>query len=405
MTKYEKPLWLEEFPKSRVPSYPRYRGDGDAPVVVVGGGLTGCLTAYGLAAAGQKVLLLEADRIGRGETARATGWIADEPDVRFADLERALGLRGARRAWQAWRRAALDFTALLRRLEIKCRLEPRASVTIASTPDQAVRLKRDQKARRDAGLDAVALPARSVKAEVAADAAAALRSRDGATIDPYRACVGIAAAALERGASLFEGSAVRRITFDRRIANVVTEGGTIRTRRVVIATGTPTAVFRSLQRHFWFHTRSAVVTEPVPARVRKALGARRSVVRDSAQPPHVVLWVDDDRLLVSGADSAAVPERQRAKTAVQRTGQLMYELSVLYPDISGIQPAYGWSSDYARTEDGLPYVGPHRNFPHQLFAFGDSSHGVTGAYLASRILLRHCVNELDPADEVFGFHR
>ncbi len=83
----------------------------------------------------------------------------------------------------------------------------------------------------------------------------------------------------------------------------------------------------------------------------------------------------------------------------------MYELSVLYPDISGIQPAYGWSSDYARTEDGLPYVGPHRNFPHQLFAFGDSSHGVTGAYLASRILLRHCVNELDPADEVFGFHR
>ena len=44
---------------------------------------------------------------------------------------------------------------------------------------------------------------------------------------------------------------------------------------------------------------------------------------------------------------------------------------------------------YARTADGLPYIGPHRNFPHHLFAFGDSSHSVTGAYLASRILLRH----------------
>ena len=39
---------------------------------------------------------------------------------------------------------------------------------------------------------------------------------------------------------------------------------------------------------------------------------------------------------------------------------------------------------YARTSDGLPYIGPHRNFPHHLFAFGDSSRSVTGAYLASR---------------------
>ena len=47
--------------------------------------------------------------------------------------------------------------------------------------------------------------------------------------------------------------------------------------------------------------------------------------------------------------------------------------------------------------EGLPYIGPHRNFPHQLFAFGDSSHSVTGAYLASRILLRHHLGETDPS--------
>jgi hypothetical protein len=48
-------------------------------------------------------------------------------------------------------------------------------------------------------------------------------------------------------------------------------------------------------------------------------------------------------------------------------------------------------------------IGPHRNFPRHLFAFGDASLSVTGAYLASRILLRHCLEELEPADEVFGF--
>ena len=100
-----------------------------------------------------------------------------------------------------------------------------------------------------------------------------------------------------------------------------------------------------------------------------------------------------------------VPERLREKTIVQRTGQLMYELSTIYPEISGILPEYGWDAPYALTAEGVPYIGPHRNFPHHLFAFGDASSGVTGAYLASRVLLRHHLGETDSADEAFGFNR
>src|SRR6185436_18423721 len=105
---------------------------------------------------------------------------------------------------------------------------------------------------------------------------------------------------------------------------------------------------------------------------------RDLVLRDSADPPHIVRWVDGERLLVTGADSESPPDRQLEKVIVQRTGQLMYELSTLYPEISGIAPEYGWDAAYARTDDGLPYIGPHRNYPHHLFAFGDASHSVTG---------------------------
>jgi glycine/D-amino acid oxidase-like deaminating enzyme len=143
----------------------------------------------------------------------------------------------------------------------------------------------------------------------------------------------------------------------------------------------------------------------VSAKIRQLLGRRQSVVRDWSEPSHVVRWVDDERLLVSGADVLTPPVRLRDRLAVQRTGQLMYELSTLYPDISGILPAYGWDAPYARTSDGLPYIGPHRNFPHHLFAFGDSSHGITGAYLASRMLLRHYLDELESADRHFEFTR
>jgi len=413
MTKYGRSPWLDAFPTSRVPAYPRHRGDMQTEAVIVGGGLTGCTTAYAFAAAGLKVLLLEADQIGRGATAYSSGWIAEEPGVAFADLEKAVGLRGARYAWQVWRRAALDFISLLRRLDIKCHLEERGSAIVAATTEQAARLKRDQKARREAGLDVSMMNARAIKTDLGLDASAAIRRKHGATLDPYRACVGLAAAAADRGAVLSERSPVRQITFNRKIATVMTANGRIRTRRVVVATGMPTPLFKALARHFWFHTTYAVQAEPVPAKIRQQIGfgrparASRStdVVRDSAQPPHIIRWIDDDRILITGADSEAIAPRLRDKVIVQRTGQLMYELSTLYPEISGIRPDYGWAADYARTAEGLPYLGPHRNYPHHLFAFGDSSRSVTGAYLTSRILLRHHSGELDRGDEVFGFHR
>jgi len=362
-------------------------------------------TAYALAAAGVKVVLFEADRIGRGSAGGSGGWIADDPGVPFADVQRALGLRAARRAWQAWRRSALDFTALIRRLGVKCDLEPRPTVTVALTPEQSVRFKRDQKARREAGIDAPSVNARAIAAEIAIQGTGGIRTRDSATLDPYRAAMGIAAAAASRGCSLFERSPVRRITFGRKNAEVHTAGGRIRTRRVVIATGVPTSLFKALARHFWFESTFLALTDRVPAKIRQSLGKRAAVVRDAASPPHIVRWVDDEQLLVMGADSQTPPRQQREKTIVQRTGQLMYELSTLYPDMSGIMPAFGWEAPYVRTEDGLPYIGPHRNFPHHLFAFGGASHSVTSAYLASRILLRHVLDDVDPADEVFGFAR
>jgi glycine/D-amino acid oxidase-like deaminating enzyme len=404
-TKYGQSPWLDGFPASRVPSYPRHRGDGDADVAVIGAGLTGCATAYALAAAGVNVVLLEAEQVGRGASAMATGWMSGDPGASFVDVEKIMGMRRARHAWHSWRRAALDFAALLRRLDVKCDLEPRGALTIASTADDAARMKREQKARQAAGFDASMANARAVASDVAVAAAAALKTRDGATIDPYRATLGLAAAAAARGARIFERSPARRTTFNRKLAVVHTSGGSIRVRRVVVATGTPTALFKSLQRHFWFKNSYLVATDRVPAKLRQLLGARKLVLRDSAAPPHVIRWVDDERMLVAGADGDAVPIRLRDKAIVQRTGQLMYELSTMYPDISGLRPAYGWSSPYARTAEGLPYFGPHRNFPHHVFAFGDASHSVTGAYLASRIFLRHVLDEVDAADEAFAFTR
>ena len=90
---------------------------------------------------------------------------------------------------------------------------------------------------------------------------------------------------------------------------------------------------------------------------------------------------------------------------MQRTGQLMYELSTLYPSISGLQPDYAWHGEVVATPDGLPLIGPHRHFPHHLFALGGGGNGVATSFLAARVLLRGHRDKPAAGDELFGFGR
>ena len=173
----------------------------------------------------------------------------------------------------------------------------------------------------------------------------------------------------------------------------------------MIATAAPLQDLRALRRHLDPRHGYAVVTEPLPAAVRRQVGRRAAALQDTAGPPHVVRWLKDERVLFAGADQGEVPARLREKTLVQRTGQLMYELSTLYPAISGLQPEWSWDVIHYETVDRLPFVGLHRNFPRHLFAMGGLGDGAAFAWLAARILLRQFQGEPAKGDDRFGFTR
>ena len=125
------PLWLDRFPKARRPAHPRLRGELDTDVVVVGGGLTGCACAASFAAAGIKVVVLEADRVGAASTAASAGLIREDFDASFQDTASAHGLRAARTLWQGMRRASLDFAAAIKRANVRCDLVPQDLLHVA----------------------------------------------------------------------------------------------------------------------------------------------------------------------------------------------------------------------------------------------------------------------------------
>ena len=404
-TKYGVSYWDARTPRKHRLSRPRHKGHLEIEVAIVGGGLTGCATAYAFAAAGIKVALFEADQVASGATRAASGLLLQDPDTPFADLAALHGIRTARHVYQATRRGALDFVSTLRRLGIRCDLESRASVRVAVSDDQGKRLRRELSARKDAGLGGTWINGRRLASDLAIQGHGGILRGDDAELDPVRACLGLARAAADRGALLFERSAVRRVKAARKWIDLKTESGTVRARVAIVATGSPSAVFRSLERHFKRLQTHLVVTESLPAAVRRETGRLRAIVRDCESPSHALGWLREDRIIFSGADQAALPARARPKAITQRTGQLMYELSRVYPAISGLMPSFGWDAGYARTADGIPFIGPHRNYPRHLFALGLTPDGLAHAFLAARLLLRAYSGEPDWGDEAFAFTR
>jgi glycine/D-amino acid oxidase-like deaminating enzyme len=405
MPGYGRRFWAERTSPHRRRKYPAFRGKDDVDVVVIGGGLTGCMAASLFAANGARVVLLEAERLADAGTAGGLGAILPEPDARFRQVDDLAGRRPARTAWQEARRSALDLAATLRRLSIKADLSPTSLVINAPRPDDAVLLRKEQQARKSAGLDAAWLTTAAAHAEIGTDSAGAIRSRGAFTIDPVRAALGFAAAADRKGARIFERSAVRRTRFTRKQAEVVLASGSVRARLVFVATASPGSLFSQLRRHVRVLDGYAVVTERLTAAMRREAGRRTAVLTEIRQDRPWMRWMPEDRVLFAGAVSPPVGARQRDSAVVQRTAQLMYELSLRHPAISGLPAAWGWRVPIACTPDGLPWIGVHRNYPFHFFALALGWHGESLAWFAARAALRHWQGESRRSDDQLGFAR
>jgi glycine/D-amino acid oxidase-like deaminating enzyme len=402
--RYGQSPWLDQFPKTRRPAYPKLTDPLEIPVAIVGGGLTGCVTAYALAAAGIRAALFEADRIAAGATAQAAGLMLAVPSVDYLALEKAHGRRVARALWQDTRRAALDAQALLRRLKIRSNLHQADAIVVARTDAEARALRKEHAALRDVGIEGSWLAAKALTQAAGFEGVGGLKTTGHASLDPYRTAHGLARAAAVRGAAVFERTPINAVRHERSGVELTAGKVRIKAGTVIVATGSGAPLFKALSRHFVDAETYAVLTPPLGANIRRAGGTRKAIVIDRAAPPHRLCWTADDRILWTGADQSRVPERLRQATLVQRTGQLMYELLVALPAISGVQPAYGWQPPWSRSVDELPFIGTHRNYPHHLFALGLGTN-LAAAFLASRILVRACQDSTDKSDEYFGFSR
>lgn len=120
-------LWLDGASRS----YPSLEHDTAADVAIVGGGIAGVATAYFLAKAGARVIVLEARGIAEGASGRNAGFLLAGVAENFVAASRRYGETNAWRIWRVTKRTHQIVRSLTAEHAISCELRWNGSDQIA----------------------------------------------------------------------------------------------------------------------------------------------------------------------------------------------------------------------------------------------------------------------------------
>jgi glycine/D-amino acid oxidase-like deaminating enzyme/nitrite reductase/ring-hydroxylating ferredoxin subunit len=368
-------------PDVDAPRYPPLAADAECDVCVVGAGISGLTTAYLLAKAGRRVLVLDdGPAIADGESARTTGHVATAIDDYYSEIESQLGADVARTV-------AESYAAAVDRMEAIVAAEGMDDDTFTrldgyyflGVGDTVKTLDDELAATHRAGLADTQRVPRIPGAPF--DSGPALRFPRQGQVHILKYLAGLARA-IERDGGRIHCSSPAVELVDGEPCRVRTrQGHTVTARDLVVATNTP------VNDRFEMHTKQAPYrTYVIAARVERDAVAP-ALYWDTEEPYHYVRLKqgpalaggDGDLLIVGGEDH----KTGQADDMDERFARLEAWTRARFP-IGAVEQR--WSGQVQEPGDYLHYIGRNPVDDHIYIATGDSGNGMTSGTIAGILL-------------------
>lgn len=360
-------IWSET---CRIPPRESLPGNLETEIAVIGAGMAGILIADALQGAGRRVVVLEARRMGSGQTGNTTAKITSQHGLLYAELVRLSGERKARQYAEANEAAVGACRRLIAERGIDCDFEEQNAYLYGDDP--AV-LRAEARAAA-----ALGLPARFVEeTSLPFPAAGAVQFTGQAQFHPLKFLSGVA-----RGLTVYEDTTVLKVEDNE----IITDRGTVRADKVVFACHFPFVNFPGLYFARMHQERSYVLAlENAPMMEGMWIGAEQ------------YSWsfrTYGGLLLLGGAGHRTGENRMG-----NRYGALRRKAGAWFP---GSREVGCWSAQDCVTADSIPYIGRYADSrPDWYVATGFRKWGMTSSMTAAMVLRDLIVEGESPWGEVF----
>jgi gamma-glutamylputrescine oxidase len=356
------------------------RGELSADVAVLGGGIAGCSAALHLAQRGYRVALLEAHTVGYGASGRSGGQVIFGLAAGQQALAGQVGREDARRLFDL-SIEALDLTrALIREHQIDCDYRPN-HVHVATKPRHLVELADWQRELQDeyGYVSPRLLDRDELAAHVRSDRyLGGLIDPNSGHLHPLKFTQGLARAAEDAGAKIFERSPVLRYEGGPRVAVHTTEG-TVRADHLVLCGNAYLgAVAPVLARRILGVGTYIIATRPLGEALAAELLPSNAAVADINWILDYLRRSADDRLLFGGRVSYSAFQPPRLAESMRR------RMLRIFPSLQDVEVEYAWGGFLDITMSRAPNFG--RLAPNVYYLQGFSGHGMSLTGLAGKLV-------------------
>ncbi|MBB3808284.1 NAD(P)/FAD-dependent oxidoreductase [Pseudochelatococcus contaminans] len=365
---------------------PAVAGDDTADVCIVGAGFTGLGAALTLARAGVGVRVVEALAVGGGASGVNGGQVHPGQRRDQAWLESHVGTERARALWDIAEEARIWLQTVIADDAIACDFRP-GLLSIAHRPRHFRMLAEDaEHLARIYGVDGLEVleGAAIEKYTHMRGAHGGVFNPHGGQLDPLALTRGLARAAEAHGARIHERSRVRQVVADGDDWRVVTNGGTVRARSVLLTgDGSLGDLSPLTASHVMPLVNFMIATAPLETGLADSVLSEPIAASDTRFVVNYFRRTDDNRIIFGGGESYGdnLPDDFERRVRERMLG--------LYPQLRDAPITHGWGGRLGITMTRLPFVRrPDNGF---YIASGFSGQGVmlgpyTGRIVAEAML-------------------
>lgn len=383
------------------PSFAALTGDKACDVLVVGAGLAGILSAYALATAGKKVILIEQDEIARGITELTTAFLTESQDTDPNDLKKIYGFLKASKIMQAHRDAITWIETLTQKHQIECEFMRCSNYIYAKTKSEAKNLKDLQKSFENLGSEVIIQENTDF---LSFKNLGYLEIKNQAKFQPLKFIHALTQELTKMGVEIFEKTEAVKIDkkSDSNLYTITTK--TEKVNSIIEAEHVVAATYWPLFNPFSLYFRKGTYLSYVFELDLKHNTLPEGTYEDSENPYHYFrIDKKEDgsfRAVVGGED-----HREDIKIHENRNWNSLYDYAVNTFGKDNFTLVQKWAGEILEPLDGVASIGRKKSGENIYYAFGFSGNGMTYAAITANLLKDLILKKENELQEIFAPYR
>ncbi|NRR29354.1 FAD-binding oxidoreductase [Oxalobacteraceae bacterium] len=375
--------------------YPKLEGEIHVDVAVIGGGFTGLATALELAEQGKRVALVEAKRIGWGQSGRnggqVTGSLSGDGAI-HRQLARQSGVQAAEDfIWYLRWRGQDIIRARIEKYGIACDLKS-GHLHAAYKPGHmdAMLANYEDMVRRGMGDMVELVEAQDIAGFIDTPLYhGGIYNKNNLHLHPLNLCLGEAQALASLGGLIFEQSPVLEIIHGARPV-LRLEGGRVHADQILLAGDVSHKLERRKLSGMIFPAAGGIVATAPLGELAQQLIPREVAVYDSRFVLDYFRMTADGRLLFGGGANYS------GKASRDIAAELRPCIERTFPQLRGVEIDFQWSCDMGIVFNRIPQLG--KLAPNVWYAQGYSGHGLATSHIVGEVMAKAIGGTMDKFD-------